>query len=245
MSGLLLSSKAKLRAALSQIPIIDEHVRRYLAAVGSTHRFVIEPDPLSGRAVAFISMPPTDEGLSIAIGTFAYQLRSALDLAACELARLSGAADTKGVYFPVAKTGEFYFEKRSRDKVSKLKPEYVALIDALAPYGPESVIVQLNALANADKHEDLLRAEPSVRGGAIRVNGRPVALTGAPRRLPDGRHELCSFAETKAQVHFKLSCSLVFGDVEGMTGKKVTEVITLVGNGVAGALAAIERGVTA
>ena len=85
------------------------------------------------------------------IGDAVHNLRSALDLLACDLVRLNGG-DTSNVYFPFAKTREG-LEPEIKRKMKGASPDVLDIIRALKPYpGGNDLLRGLHDLDIADKH---------------------------------------------------------------------------------------------
>jgi hypothetical protein len=132
-----------LRAATRSGKIFKEELNRYVAENKDAFKVVVKP-PSTDRVI-IANLAPAPEGLSVSVGEGANHLRSALDILACDLARWSGATNVNDVYFPIAKTKQGYFEKRSRKKIKKLRPELQSMIDAIQPYGDHVLVARKRA----------------------------------------------------------------------------------------------------
>jgi hypothetical protein len=227
--------RAKLRASLRHGASFQEALNRYVAENKDAVKLVVKPPSTDQVVVA--NFAPAPEGLSLSAGEIATQLRSALDILACDLARWSGATNINDVYFPIAKTREGYFDKRSRQKIKKLKPELQSMIDAIEPYG-DHILVALNALASIDKHQALLDVMPSIERNEWAVFG-----SGDFQRVdlwfrdpaPDERRDVELLripASTPINaLNLKLHCHVIFR-VEPVVGKPVLETLTEMGRSV-------------
>lgn len=125
------------------------------------------------------ALPPKDAGMvyhevhveeaipvafSVLLGDFVHNLRTSLDLLACDLVRLNNA-DVDGVYFPFAKDASQIETMIKRRNMDRAKPEVVDLIRAFKPYGGGNTALRgIHDLDIMDKHQQLV---PSY--GAIRI----------------------------------------------------------------------------
>jgi hypothetical protein len=227
--------RAKLRAAQRHGAAFREELARYIAENKDCIKIVTKPPSTDQVVVA--TLAPVSHDLSVMAGEIAQQIRSALDILACDLARWSGVPNVNGVYFPIAKTKDGYFDKRSRDKIKKLKPELQDMIDAIKPYG-DSILVALNTLASTDKHQALLDVSPSIKDSDWTAYGQgdfeKVELSFRSPAL--GEHhevELLRLpASTPIQLlNLKLKCNVVFR-IEPVVGKPVLEILTEMGRSV-------------
>ncbi|NEJ73768.1 hypothetical protein GR197_25045 [Rhizobium phaseoli] len=133
---------------------IDEAKR----ALGSTgvHRFVARTDAAGDRFIR-LRLFDVDDIIHVIIGEAAYQLRSALDVAAVALARYNGAASVNHVYFPFARTQHEFLAKGTQGKMVGLAQPVQDAIASFAPYrGGNELLYGLNDLCNTDKHNNLL-----------------------------------------------------------------------------------------
>jgi hypothetical protein len=238
-----LGPRAKLRAVRRHGKAFREELNRYIATNKDALKFRVVP-PFTGYT-GFASFSPMPEDLSVIAGEIANQLRSSLDLLACDLAKRSGATNINDVYFPIARTKEGYFDKRSRNKIAKLTPELRQAIDDLQPYD-DSILVKLNALAGADKHRHLLSAIPSIEKTSWAAYGnkdfeRLELDVRKPGILESGEIPLLRIPGNSPidLLHLKLHCRVVF-NVEPVIGKPVTETLTDMGRAVEGIIGQFE-----
>jgi hypothetical protein len=181
-------------------------------------------------------LPPLPHEASIIAGEAAYQLRSALDVMTCHLARLSGAADTGKTYFPMASDKAYFESKPTQRKIQALSPERQQRIRDLKPYEDEA-LKNLNALANFDRHDDLLAAMPSVEntewslfgeddGGPLRVD----AHFRQPAPHETGKITFMRIPLDTPAVggHFKVHLKFVFTHAP-LVGAPVMDTLALAG----------------
>lgn len=150
-------ARAKTKAAASHFRRLDTILSEYLGS----DPVELRVQEISGWNEIACHVRPLPVEASIEAGSVVYQLRSALDLMTSELARISGHDDTSGVYFPMAKSQSFFEDRRTQKKICKLSPDRRDRILALKPYA-DSDLLKLNALANTDRHNDLIRAIPNI-----------------------------------------------------------------------------------
>jgi hypothetical protein len=227
--------RAKLRASERHGKAFREEMNRYIANNKNCAKIVVKPP--STDQVVVVTLPPPPDDLSVIVGEIAQQIRSALDILACDLARWSGASNLKGVYFPIAKTKQGYFDKRSRDKIKKLKPELQDMIDAIKPYD-DHILVALNALASTDKHQALLGVIPTIKDTDWEVfgDGDFETVEFWTRNPAPGEHGEIELMRLSAStpinlLHFKLHCHVIFR-VEPVVGKEVLETLSEMGRAV-------------
>lgn len=186
---------AKLNRAREQINGLDQAIR--MAIEGHAYRVVIaEREPHSSyRALRLepgqVGIPPLD--WSAIIGEIAHDLRSALDLLACELAlKKNASVDTRDISFPIrlygrqAKPGGRWKQRWHSRLVTPFKRKHGARIKRLQPYHRgngqrRSLLWLLHELNNADKH----RAIQMVAVSAGRIMPQVVKMT----RDPDNVHD--------------------------------------------------------
>jgi hypothetical protein len=108
--------------------------------------------------------PPAD--LRTTLGDIVHNLRSALDLMACDLVALN-KGNPKNVYFPIADASE-QLDARIKDKhFDRASEEAISLLRKIGPYpGGEHHLRALHDLDIMDKHKRLI----PVMSGAIMPN---------------------------------------------------------------------------
>jgi hypothetical protein len=136
---------------------LSEAVDSFLRETPPKVRVEIE-NPKGPRAKAFfrVDMTGMPEILGAIVGDVIHNLRSALDLAACELARERGQSD-KGVYFPFCDRPEA-LDKAIKDKrFDRAGPGAVALLRELKPYHAGNAALRaIHDLDVQDKHKMLI-----------------------------------------------------------------------------------------
>lgn len=125
---------------------------------GNAYRFVTEFDAKTREHVIRIRVAKYPDALWAAmIGDIVHNLRSALDLLACQLVLANNGTVTKRTCFPIFDSGE-KFKTGYVGKVSGASKEALAFIEALEPYqgGNGDALWRLHELSIADKHKLLL-----------------------------------------------------------------------------------------
>lgn len=98
-------------------------------------------------------VPPT---LAAIIGDLVHNLRSALDLLACDLVQLAGKS-TKSVYFPFCDVATDLTETIKKRNLHRAGSDIVAAIKSLQPYkGGNIALRAIHDMDIADKHHALL-----------------------------------------------------------------------------------------
>lgn len=127
---------------------------------------------LNGTSFAFsFPVPSVPEHFGAIVGDIIHNLRTALDLTACEMVRVAGQ-DDKDVYFPFCERVEdldFMIRKRRFDRAG---PEAVALLNELKPYkGGNTPLRLIHDLDIHDKHRALIPHAMAVASPVIELWG--------------------------------------------------------------------------
>lgn len=150
---------------------IDE-AKRELGSTG-THRFIARIDTDSGDSFVRLDLADVSDLVHVIVGEVAYQLRSALDVAAVALARANGAMNVRHVYFPFAKNEQEFLAKGAQQKMADLSQPVKDALASCAPYrGGNDLLYGLNELCNTDKHNNLIATIMQVGN---RITFRPSA----------------------------------------------------------------------
>jgi hypothetical protein len=109
------------------------------------------------------------------IGDIVHNLRTALDLMACDLVRLNGKS-ASGVHFPFARS-EAELSKHIKEKhIDRAGPQVVSEIRKLQPYeGGNLALRAIHDLDIVDKHQSLIAMATGVvtAGVTLYLNGHP------------------------------------------------------------------------
>jgi hypothetical protein len=159
------ASDLKLARAKKHLAELEQMVADHLATKPIKHR-VRPPQP--GMLIAvdtrFQGLPEESGPI---IGDCVHNLRSALDLMACDLVRLQGKS-AKKVHFPFADSaGELDYQIQKKE-FHKAGPEAVALLKEYAPHRNGNVALRgLHDLDVQDKHQTIVPHLMNFRGPAI------------------------------------------------------------------------------
>jgi len=227
--------RAKVRASLRHRKAFEDEMRAYVER--NSAAFTLLDSPVRRERTLLLELEPLPEDIQVIVGEIIQQLRSALDLLACDLARFSGAQNLKRVYFPIAQTEEGFWDKRAQDKIRRLSPELQDMVRDLKPFG-NSALNALNEFANIDKHQALLTA--FVSAGDVIVEGR---YSGDPREriafhvdrplLLGRQNEIMRvpFSTPVDGMRMQMQLKVKFA-VEPAVGKDVADVLGVIGRSV-------------
>jgi hypothetical protein len=178
---------------------------------------------------------------SAVMGDAVHNLRSALDLLACDLVRINGE-NTKGVHFPFSADAK-EFRRQIRDKkLDRAGPDIVALVMSLKPYrGGNLSLRAIHDLDIQDKHQALIPVANVVEApGGILVWG------GHPNKIPDWQSRVTHDGQILVMMpavgnlaigdEIAASFTLAFAETEPMAGREVIEALQELAELVAGIL---------
>lgn len=167
------ASKLKIDRAKRHLRELEDAIAAYITTDPCT--LVVEPYPRVPRQHAWIARirSPVPHELSPVIGDVVHNLRSSLDLLACDLVALTGRS-TKNVYFPFCNTGAELFEAIKKRGIHKAGQDVVRVIQSLKPYKGGNVALRaIHDMDIADKHQALL---PVIGGLTVPVG--PILRAG-------------------------------------------------------------------
>jgi len=149
--------RTKIERAKTVLGELSQAIDSFLAEHPPKVRVEIQ-EPRGARPKVFfhVEAKGAPEMIGAIMGDVIHNLRSALDLVACELARAAGHSD-KGVYFPFCDRPEA-LEKTIKDRrFDRAGPEAVALLRELKPYPSGNAALRaIHDLDIKDKHQMLL-----------------------------------------------------------------------------------------
>jgi hypothetical protein len=157
------AARLKLERASAHIATLERELDDYLnrGPIRLTTR--ISEDPAYFEFTIDVT-EPVPVGLSTVIGDCIHNLRTSLDLLACELVRMNGGSEDS-VCFPFAKDAielEIQIKKRHLDRAH---PDAVNLARAFQPYADGNAALRgVHDLDIIDKHRTLLPVAGHVRG---------------------------------------------------------------------------------
>jgi len=182
------AARLKLERASAHIQTLERELDDYLnrGPIRITTR--VSEDPAYFDFTVDVT-EPVPVGLSTVIGDCIHNLRTSLDLLACELVRMNGGRDDN-IYFPFANDAtelEIKIKKRHFDRVH---PDAVDLVRAFQPYGNGNAALRgVHDLDIIDKHRTLLPVAGHVRGPGMALGFDRLEDINI-RRHADGRMRL-------------------------------------------------------
>jgi hypothetical protein len=161
----------KVKQSQKHIECLNRLLADYGARVKFGFRKAEETDLVSWTLV-FSEPPPED--VSPLIGDSIHNLRSALDLMICDVARLR-AETTDHLAFPFAKDEERLDKEIKKREIARLGNDIIDLVKAEKPY-PEGnrALIGLHELDILDKHHMILPAYEAAPFGDIQM--RPLSI---------------------------------------------------------------------
>jgi hypothetical protein len=125
------------------------------------------PDGLAFNFALFVTGPP--EVLGTIIGDVIHNLRTALDITACELVRIAGESDVD-VYFPFCRDASVLEEMIQRRHFDRAGPHAMSLLRSLKPYREGNAALRaIHDLDIQDKHRNLIPNAVAVAGPVIQM----------------------------------------------------------------------------
>jgi hypothetical protein len=145
--------RAKVGRAERHVDVLGILVRDYAAQKPFGMQQVGSPMLPAYNTVTSIALP---DDIPLTIGDAIHNLRSALDIMACDIVRLSGKS-TKGVHFPFAGSKDGLQEMIEKHRFNRAPKEAVDLLKKMAPYkGGHIALRAIHDLDIMDKHEMIL-----------------------------------------------------------------------------------------
>jgi hypothetical protein len=191
------------------------------------------------------------------VGDIIHNLRSALDLLACDLARMNGRTSRTAMaetWFPIFGS-EAEFRNGADKKIRHLSPADQEIIRALKPYkGGNDTLWQLHQLDILDKHRLILPAVLAVSVTDVLIG--PVAGEGKPRMLAEFNAKLhregvlkdgdvlfrvpASVMEQPTEIEMKATLNVVFSETKIVDGEPVRGTLIRFGKAVQDVIKAFE-----
>jgi hypothetical protein len=180
----LTGSRVKIARAKKHLEELDRAVNGFLKL--NPYEIYNEFDPRTGEEIwrIKVSIPPPVE-LGGIVGDIVHNLRSALDLAICQLVLINGGKVSNSTEFPIF-TDRTKYQAKGRDKVKGVSPAALKIIDYLQPcnqpYPPEDhMFYVLHRLDMADKHRLITPVTSAVMGDDSQINISNAVLYGMPQ----------------------------------------------------------------
>jgi hypothetical protein len=172
--------RAKIRRAKEHIVGFYYAKKAFLES--SPFTFSHSEDVNTGRYNVFITnIKPVPLELSLIIGDAIHNLRSALDLLACQLVKLNvGDNDCNHIYFPISESASKFIITLSNDKIKVLGKPALEILKQLQPYqdGKHHDLWVLHRLDIQDKHRLLIVVPTSIYSW----HGKTVFVPSSPDR---------------------------------------------------------------
>jgi hypothetical protein len=245
------ASRAKLGRAARHLQEVREAVDAYFA--GNPCTLVVEPyfDMPEARSWVTRIRKPVPIELAAIIGDVVHNLRAALDVLICDLARVNGHG-AAGVYFPFCEDPSYLRERMRQKRVYRAGKDVEKAIEALKPYkGGNALLRCIHDMDVADKHQALL---PTIGGVTVPLRkilgGPPNSLEEWSSLFTDGHMVIGTTPElswiplgTELPARFFLCFAGTKGEPAfGQEAVKFLEQLSHVANGVVETLAALRPG---
>jgi hypothetical protein len=165
------AARAKIARAKKLLAELEAEFVAFLATKPAKCSTIFSKDEGSGRLNISFNMsftgPP--ESISCILGDLIHNLRAALDLMACELARVAGNSD-KGVYFPFCDKPEELDRMIKERKFHRAGEKAVTLLRTFQPYrGGNIELRALHDLDIHDKHRAVIPSAASFASPVVRM----------------------------------------------------------------------------
>ena len=175
MSGLFEGSKLKVKRANQHIGELNRLLADFIDSGCCT--VVIEKQSNTGNSIAQVKgAKPMPLEIPLIIGDAIHNLRTALDLMACEIVTIAGKTPNRHTKFPFRDTREEVIDAVDKGQIKIAGADIVALIvDDVKPYkGGNDALCGLHSLDVTDKHRLLI---PIISlTGLVHVNARIGAM---------------------------------------------------------------------
>jgi hypothetical protein len=184
-------------------------------------------------------------GLSAIIGDTVHNLRTALDLLACDLVRLNGG-NTKGVYFPFAADASGLSHQIRDKNLNRAAGDVVQLFRSFRPYrGGNRALRAIHDLDIQDKHQALIPV-----ANVVDAPGGTLVWEGQPNKIPPWKspitHDGQMLVMMPAVANWALgdevpaTFGLIFSEDEILANRVVIEALHELTELVAGIIEAFE-----
>jgi hypothetical protein len=203
------AARLKLRRARRHIDELTEQLRAYISRSPFYLELADAPSYLNGKKWVLHVVESVPSDFSAIIGDAIHNLRSALDLMACELVRANNQSDS-GVYFPFAESATELEGMIARRHMDRASAQVVDLIRSTAPFkGGNAALRAIHDLDIIDKHQSLIPVFDMV--GTPEVPGMPpssVVFTMGP--IEGGMEVFASREHATLPAGYRASGTFVF-----------------------------------
>jgi hypothetical protein len=223
------SSKLKVDRAKRHISELNSEITAFLDR--DPYRVIIEKGPNSGQCSWTIQVrEEVPIHFPLIIGDAVHNLRTALDLLACDLVRLNGQT-TENVYFPFCLKRDDFEGAIKRRHIDRASPDVVDIIRTLQPYkGGLDMLRAVHDLDITDKHQLLIPIFhcviiPYSSFSSFFPNDQPflTLLSTQSNRVKDGTVLQIGpiTDEIKVGQNLKLTFEIAFGDGQPREGQPI------------------------
>lgn len=178
--------RLKIKRADHHIEKLNNVVRDYIQS--DFYSLGIEKNPDGGNVFRFKQIKALPEEIPLLIGDAIHNLRSALDLLACEIVTTAGGAPSRWTHFPIRDSRKEVEDAIKGGEIKIAGSDIIALIlDSIQPYkGGNDFLSALHNLDIIDKHR-LLIPIASITG-LTEVNAKVggIAFTNCQFVISDG-----------------------------------------------------------
>jgi hypothetical protein len=182
---------------------------------------------------------------SAIIGDAIHNLRTALDLLACDLVRLNDRS-IKGVYFPFAADADELRDQIKRKNLNRAAPDVVRLVASLKPYrGGNRALRHVHDLDIQDKHQAVIPVANFIEapGGTLMFGGHPNKIPNWQSKVThDGQVIVMMPAVGNLSLGDEIvaSFTLIFGEDEILARREVIPALHELAELIAGILESFE-----
>lgn len=178
----MITRDSRLIGVWAKIKRADQHISDYEMAKKvfinkDLYTFIQEEDPKTlYNFVVVDSIKPIPDDIVCIIGDTIHNLRSSLDLLACQLMKLSHPKHTcKDIGFPISDSASAFKSTLQSRKIQSFDASVVQMFTQLETYkgGARSSIWELHRLDIQDKHRLLLIAGAAIGGVTVKVVVNP------------------------------------------------------------------------
>ena len=204
--------------AQSHIDELEARIKQFFADQPWTT--IVEPNFEKAEYVhKFRPIKRFDPDLKTIAADGANNLRSALDHIASECAKLSGATNTKSLYFPFRRTAAELDKVIDGKDLRDVPSEIRAYFRALNPYkGGNDRLYALTQISARNKHWSLTPMFTNVRGIQITHPDNGTRMIETPHWPTGPEDDLVLFSSTEADENYHLSilANVGFDEIEGL-----------------------------
>jgi hypothetical protein len=227
------AAKLKIERANKHIQELELSISSYFAE--NPCALVVEPfpgmNPLRSHAWIARIRKPVPLSLSAIIGDAVHNLRTALDLLACDLVRLNGRS-VRDVYFPFCEKANDLSSAIKDRHLHRAGDDIVSAIKHLKPYkGGNVALRSIHDMDIADKHQALLPVIGAVSAPAGTIGysgGKQFQLPQISTTLPaqDGQIVMgLPASQIPLGTELPARFFLAFGEGEGFGNRPVIECL--------------------